>query len=83
MRLKFFKFYPWKIKLEYNEYLYPPLPTLRAIELWSNRKTAGDIPGYLVFQNGGSVCLTAFNVMAGAFVVSGYIRFEEWTGPFR
>ena len=38
MRLNFFKFYPWKIKLEYNEYLYPPLPTLRAIELWSTGK---------------------------------------------
>ena len=68
MRLNFFKFYPWKIKLEYNEYFYPPLPTLRAIELWSTGKPR-EIS--LVFQNGGTVCLAAFKVMAGAFVVSG------------
>ena len=71
MRLNFFKFYPWKIKLEYNEYFYPPLPTLRAIELWSTGKPREILPGYLVFQNGGTVCLAAFKVMAGAFVVSG------------
>ena len=69
--INFFQILSLKDKIRIQWIFLPSPPYSKSHRTLVNRKTAGDIPGYLVFQNGGTVCLAAFNVMDGAFVVSG------------
>ena len=69
--INFFQILSLEDKIRILSIFVPSPPYSKSHRTLINTKTAGDIPGYLVFQNGGSVCLAAFNVMAVAFVVSG------------